>query len=252
MRKSGLAKASLCCFYTSFITSSYLPLKLSTVTPLTKHSKWAVVKNMTIQAKPIRMSRQTRTNWLIDTAVFLGAVSAIFSGIYFLVLPNGYEGGRNPWYGVVLLFSRQTWDSIHLWGGVLMILAVVIHFAIHWSWVKLMARRLRRAVTCREDCFSRGAKINVAVDVVIALSFLVTAVSGLYFLFAPGGSYQGGRNPNWDPGWLFSRTTWDVIHTWGAVVLIIAAMLHFFIHWRWIANVTRRFFLSLKPQPTAA
>ena len=125
---------------------------------------------MTIQAKPIRMSRQTRTNWLIDTAVFLGAVSAIFSGIYFLVLPNGYEGGRNPWYGVVLLFSRQTWDSIHLWGGVLMILAVVIHFAIHWSWVKLMARRLRRAVTCREDCFSRGAKINVAVDVVIAFS----------------------------------------------------------------------------------
>lgn len=205
---------------------------------------------MATQAKPIRISRQTRTNWLIDTAVFLGAVFSIFSGIYFLVLPDGYEGGRNTWYGVVLLFTRQTWTDIHLWGGVLMIMAVTVHFTLHWNWVKMMARRLRRAVACREDCFSRGAKINVAVDALIALGFLVTAVSGLYFLFAPvSGGYQGGRNPLWDAGWLFSRTTWDLLHTWSAVIMIMAAMLHFVIHWRWIVNVTRRFFLSLRPRP---
>ncbi|MCA9872363.1 MAG: DUF4405 domain-containing protein [Anaerolineales bacterium] len=199
------------------------------------------------------MSWQTRKNWLIDTAVFLGAVLSIFSGIYFLVLPNGYEGGRNARYGLVFLFTRHTWSDIHVWGGVLMILAVVVHLTIHWGWVKLMARRLRRAVTCREDCFSRGAKINLAVDALIALGFVGTAVSGLYFLFAPAsGGYQGGRNPLWDVGWLFSRTNWDLLHTWSAVVLIIAAMLHFVIHWRWIANVTRRFFLSLRPKSMPA
>ena len=39
---------------------------------------------------------------------------------------------------------------------------------------------------------------------------------------------------------LFTRTTWDLIHTWAAIVLIAAAVVHFAIHWRWIVNVTRR------------
>jgi hypothetical protein len=189
------------------------------------------------------LSWQTRQNWIIDAAVFIGAVLSLLTGIYFLFLPSGgYQGGRNPAYNVVILFGRQTWDDLHTWGGILMIAAVVVHFAIHWEWVKMMARRVWRIARGQAINFSRGAKINVAVDLVIALSFLATAVSGIYFLFLPHG-FQGGRQAGWDPGLLFSRTTWDLVHTWGAVVMVVAAMLHFVIHWRWIANVTRRFFL---------
>ena len=195
----------------------------------------------------IRMSWQTRQNWLIDAAVFIGALLAGLTGIYFLYLPSGYEGGRNPLYGINILFGRDTWSDLHTWGGILMILAVVIHFAIHWQWVKMMSRRIARALTGKGKGFSRGAKINLIVDLLIGLSFLVTAVTGIYFLFLPQG-YQGGRNPGWDPGLLFSRTTWDLIHTWAAVIMILAALLHLLIHWRWIVNVTRRFFLSLRQQ----
>jgi hypothetical protein len=78
---------------------------------------------------------------------------------------------------------------------------------------------------------------------------VVAALSGLYFLLGPSGGYQGGSNPNWDPGFVFSRTTWDLIHTWSGTVMIIAAVLHFAIHWRWVKNVTRRFFLSLWQRP---
>jgi hypothetical protein len=67
----------------------------------------------------------------------------------------------------------------------------------------------------------------------------------VYFLFVPDGGYQGGRNPGWDPHILWSRTTWDLIHTWAGVVLIIAAVIHFAIHWRWVKNITKRFFLSV-------
>lgn len=196
----------------------------------------------------IRMSRQTRQNWLIDAAVFAGALAAAISGIYFLYLPSGgYEGGRNPAYGLIILFSRDGWHDLHTWGGVLMILAAAIHFAIHWQWVTMMSRRIGRALSGQGQKFSKGAKINLVIDLVIGLSFLVTALTGIYFLFLPQG-YQGGRNPGWDPGFLFSRTTWDLIHTWAAVVLILAAVLHFFIHWRWVVNVTRRFFLALREQ----
>ena len=89
----------------------------------------------------------------------------------------------------------------------------------------------------------------MAINAMVAVSFLVCALSGVYFLFAPSGGFQGGQNAGWDPNWLFSRTTWDLIHTWSGVVMIVAAVVHFAIHWRWVKNVTRRFFLSLFPQP---
>ncbi len=195
---------------------------------------------------------QTRMNWLIDTAVFVGGILAGLSGIYFLYLPSGgYQGGRNPTYGITVFFERHTWSDLHTWGGVLMIAAIAIHFSIHWDWVKMMSRRILNAVVGKGTQLSKGARLNVAIDALIAVSFLVCALSGIYFLFAPPGGVQGGTNLGWDPGFLFSRTTWDLIHTWSGVVLSAAAVVHFAIHWRWVKNVTVRFFLSLLPQPKA-
>jgi hypothetical protein len=196
-------------------------------------------------SKRIVTDPQTRNNWLIDAFVFLGGVVSALSGIYFLFLPSGgYQGGRNPMYGVTILFSRHTWDDLHTWGGVLMIAAAVVHFAIHWRWVKMMGRRIANTVLSRTTPLSRGAKLNVALDGVVAASFILTAASGLYFLFAPAGGLQGGLNPCWDAGFVFTRTTWDLIHTWAGVVFISAAVVHFWIHWRWVKNVTRKLFLS--------
>jgi hypothetical protein len=204
---------------------------------------------MNLISKPIRMSMQTRANWLVDAAVFIGGIVAALSGVYFLFLPSGgYQGGRNPAYGITILFDRSSWSDLHIWGGVLMIAAIAVHFVIHWQWVKMMGRRMINAMRSGGATFSKGAKINVAIDVLVAASFLVCALSGIYFLFAPSGGFQGGQNTGWDPNWLFSRTTWDMIHTWSGVVLIAAAVVHFAIHWRWVKNVTKRFFLSLLPQ----
>ncbi|MFN2273099.1 MAG: DUF4405 domain-containing protein, partial [Anaerolineae bacterium] len=162
---------------------------------------------------------QTRTNWLIDAAVFLGGIVAALSGVYFLFLPSGgYQGGRNPAYGITILFDRYSWSDLHVWGGVIMIAAIAVHFVIHWQWVKMMVRRMIGAMRSKGVTFSKGAKINVAIDALVAASFLVCALSGIYFLFAPSGGFQGGQNAGWDPNWLFSRTTWDLIHTWSGVV----------------------------------
>jgi len=197
----------------------------------------------------IGISGQNRSNWLIDVAVFLGGILAALSGIYFLFAPSGgFQGGRNPMYGVTILFSRYAWEDIHLWGGLLMIVAVVIHFSIHWRWVKTMGRRIKNELLSRGNKMSAFVRFNLAVNALIGLSFLICALSGVYFIFAPSGGFQGGSNLGWDPGFLFNRTTWDLIHTWSGVVMIVAAALHFWIHWRWIKNVTRKFFLSLLPQ----
>jgi hypothetical protein len=192
------------------------------------------------------ISRKTRLNWILDAVVFLGAVVAGLSGIYFLYFTSGgYQGGRNPLFGVTLFFQRHTWSDLHIWGGVLMILAVAIHLAYHWYWVRSMAVKLLKTLRAGGSGLSRGGKINLAVNLLIGLCFLAVAVSGVYFLFLTTGGYQGGANQAWDPGFIFTRTTWDLIHTWSGVGLIMAAMLHFVIHWRWIRNVTTRFFGSL-------
>jgi len=191
-----------------------------------------------------------RNKWLLFAVVFLSGLVAALSGIYFLFAPSGgYQGGRNPMYGVTILFSRHTWEDLHAWGGVLMIVVAVVHFAIHWRWVKVMSKRTVKALFSREAKLAKGPRLNVAINLVIAVSFLLTAVSGIYLLFAPSGGFQGGRNASWDPMFLFSRTTWDLIHTWAGVVFIGAAVVHFWIHWRWIKNTTTRLFLALLPQP---
>jgi len=193
---------------------------------------------------------QGQNKWLLAAVVFLSGLVAALSGIYFLLVPSGgYQGGRNPWYGMTILFSRHTWEDLHTWGGVLMIVVAVVHFVIHWRWVKVMSKRTVEALFSRYTTLSKGTRLNVAINLVVVVSFLLTAVSGIYLLFAPSGGFQGGRNAGWDPMFLFSRTTWDLIHTWAGVVFIGAAAVHFWIHWRWIKNTTTRLFRSLLPQP---
>ena len=86
-------------------------------------------------ANRTNLSPQTRRNWLIVAALSLSGIVAVLSGVYFLYLPSGgYQGGRNPLYGVTILFSRDTWDALHTWGGLAMIAGAAVHLALHWAW----------------------------------------------------------------------------------------------------------------------
>jgi NADH:ubiquinone oxidoreductase subunit 5 (subunit L)/multisubunit Na+/H+ antiporter MnhA subunit len=186
---------------------------------------------------------QTRNNWLIDFTLFTGAVIASITGIYFLFLPvGGYQGGRNPMYGIVILFERHTWEDLHTWFGILMIAAALVHVTLHWRWFLRMFQRLVREIIQRDKQFNSRSRVNLLVNVAVALGFILAASSGVYLLFVPG-----GRNAVPDPHILFSRTTWDLIHTWSGILMIAAAVVHFAIHWKWVTKVTRKIFLSLRP-----
>ena len=192
------------------------------------------------------VSTQTRNNWIIDATVLIGGLLAVISGVYFLFLPvGGYQGGRNALYDVTIIFDRFTWDALHTWAGVFMIIALVVHFTLHWSWVLMMGKRIIKALRSGGTNMSPGSKFNLAINLVVALSFLLTAITGIYFLYVSPGGFQGGRNLSWDPGLIFNRTTWDMIHTWAGVIFILAAVVHFAIHWRWAVKVTKRLLGSL-------
>jgi hypothetical protein len=190
------------------------------------------------------VSPKTLNNWLLDAGLLASALATIASSLYFLYAPSGgYRGGRNTAYNAVLLFSRTTWDDLHTWGGLAMIVVALVHIVIHWSWVISMAKRVWREVTGRSASMNTYGHFNVAIDALIALTFILASASGIYFLFA-GGSH-GGTNP--DPLFLFPRATWDLLHTWSGVGMILAALVHFAIHWRWVVKVTGKVFGGLLP-----
>lgn len=185
--------------------------------------------------KPRTVSTPTRNNWLLDMGLLASGLVAALSGVYFLFLPTGgYRGGRNPYYAIHILFECHTWEDLHVWGGIAMILIALVHIAVHWRWFQGMVRRTWNELTGRCACFNPRGRWNLILNLVVGISFVLTAISGIYLLFVPGGRYAV------DPLILFTRRTWDLIHTWAGILFIGAAVTHLVIHWRWIVNVTRK------------
>ncbi len=78
------------------------------------------------------------------------------------------------------------------------------------------------------------AKLNYLVDVMIAISFLFSAISGLVFL---PGSVNWGPNP----GILgISYRIWNQVHMWGSLGMITGVFLHLALHWKWLFLMTKR------------
>jgi hypothetical protein len=194
--------------------------------------------------KTSTVSAQTRNNWLLDVGLFVSGLLVLLSSVYFLYLPtNGYAGGRNPAYNLQLLFDRHTWDDLHTWAGAAMILIAAVHLIWHWTWVVNMTHRAWKELIGKCGCMNARGRWNLILNIVVALTFLAAAISGLYFLFFPG---EHGSSST--ALLLFTRSTWDLIHTWSGVIFSLAAILHFSIHWKWVTKVTRK--ITAQPLPT--
>jgi len=100
------------------------------------------------------------------------------------------------------------------------------------------------------------ARINYYVDIIIAISFVLVALSGLILFFAGSGGYQGGRNPRYARETLgFSRLLWKDLHDWGGIVMMGGVFLHLVLHWKWIVCMTGNVFKrrsTAKTRSTAA
>ncbi len=92
------------------------------------------------------------------------------------------------------------------------------------------------------------AKLNYLVDALIALAFVISAGTGVMFLFMGSSGYQGGANPTFGNTFLgLSRWVWSDLHTWASLIMIAGVLLHVILHWKWIVCVTKQVFA--KPQP---
>jgi len=188
-----------------------------------------------MEAKNTSVSTATLNRWWLFVLLSVTGLAILFSSVYFLYFPVGFQGGRNPDYGTIIVFDREMWDAIHLWSGIGMIIVLIVHIAVHDKWILVMYKRLFRGKTGGIKSLNQYARFNILLDAVAAVSFLVVAVSGVILMF-----YPSGRNVQPIYNFIFTKEAWDVIHTWSGVVTLISAILHFYIHWKWITKVTRR------------
>jgi amino acid transporter len=181
------------------------------------------------------VSNATLNRWWLVLLLSVTGIAILFSSVYFLYFPNGFQGGRNLDYETTILFGREMWDTIHLWAGIGMIVVLVIHIAVHDKWISVMAKRLFRGKSNGINRLNGPARLNILLDTIAALSFIAAAITGFVLMF-----YPSGRNIPNTINFIFTKEVWDLIHTWSGVIMLISAVLHFYIHWKWITKVTNR------------
>lgn len=82
-----------------------------------------------------------KINYIVDMLLFLCAIGLTVSGfITWKVLPSGRLGRGGA--EATLIFSRHEWVDFHGWLAVTAIILLIIHIALHWSWIVSTTRRI--------------------------------------------------------------------------------------------------------------
>ena len=105
-----------------------------------------LIKEKTMENK-INGSNKTRRNWVIDAALFLGALIASVSGIYFLSLTRWRIHGRQEsllWHPGHLRPHRLGMDPHLVELG--FVAVALVHLVLHWKWVVSTTKRIFRSV----------------------------------------------------------------------------------------------------------
>ena len=78
------------------------------------------------------MSKSLRNYLLFLVLAVLSLILSLSSLLLWVVLPRGFHA------------ARRLWVDIHKWGGLALSLSVMLHVALHWSWLARMTRRYLR------------------------------------------------------------------------------------------------------------
>jgi hypothetical protein len=94
---------------------------------------------------------RTALNFVVDALTSLVMLAILATGLIIrFVLPPG----SGSWH-VVWGYNRHEWGDLHFWLALAMVFLVVVHVALHWSWVCTTCLRLVRPGACPSDDANR-------------------------------------------------------------------------------------------------
>ena len=83
------------------------------------------------------MRNQKIKYWISLLLLLLFFITTI-SGLVIWLLPYGSNVSKIEFIGI---FKYQ-WKMIHVWGGLLLLIFVIIHFIDHWNWMIRMTKKI--------------------------------------------------------------------------------------------------------------
>jgi len=82
-------------------------------------------------------------------------------------------------------------------------------------------------------------KLNYIVDVLMAVSFAITALTGLLmFIYFPSGVSRGGYQEFLG----IIKHNWSAIHNLTGISMIFLVLIHLILHFKWLVNMTKIIF----------
>ncbi len=80
-------------------------------------------------------------NFYVDTAIGLAFLITGISALVFLI-PTGWIDFTISTTPTVLGINFGTWQSLHKWAGIVMMLGVALHQLLHWKWITAMTKKI--------------------------------------------------------------------------------------------------------------
>jgi hypothetical protein len=114
------------------------------------------------------MKRSLVSFWL-DVATAINGVALLYTGLLLaFVLPHGQRGGG----GNLALWGlrRHDWGDVHLVLALVMTALLLVHVALHWSWIVCMVGRLVPGARPSNSVVARAAWLGLSVVFIGALA----------------------------------------------------------------------------------
>ena len=86
------------------------------------------------------MKNRLKVNIIIDLVMFLAMAVTSLSGIVIKLIAPLRRTAESEWVREAAMWffqvwNRRTWAHIHLWAGVIVMVLLVAHIALHWQTV---------------------------------------------------------------------------------------------------------------------
>ncbi len=104
---------------------------------------------------------KAKRNYLVDTLIGIAFLVAGLSALVFLIPVTwiDFSASTTPTF---LGLDFGIWQTLHKWGGIAMLIGVVIHQLLHWNWIISETKKLLPKLKLKKPRAARSnpGKIN--------------------------------------------------------------------------------------------
>ncbi|MHA2471712.1 MAG: DUF4405 domain-containing protein [Promethearchaeota archaeon] len=177
-------------------------------------------KNLGV-TRELRASRTRQEKKFTKFFVILGMI--ITSSLLFF---TGIIKFLNIWLNIRDLgYIAAFLTNLHDWSGIILAVFVGAHLILHWKWMLTMTKKLFKSSRLKRK------KINYIIDITMVILGIIVFVTGII------------KFPTLQliVGYFYTVSEAILIlHDWGSLILIILALTHLVLHWKWIVGMAKK------------